>query len=612
MAKFPDSVSVPIAVPGKSRKFYTQRHITTASFMSPRPIFAREYVPERDMTVKTTSFVRANPMPVPIFGSASVHNRAFFVPFRTIFPMWNEFISNTIYNNGTYSNMPTSVPILTNKIMMEVFTNSPGAQTMDTTVADASSADIVYREAGTIKYGAFMDRGIHYLSILESLGYKIHWNNADNTPFSALPLLAFAKVMIDWYYPSAYVGSQTYNTVQGICNYQGGIKNLNLVEVLALLSACERCTYDNDYFVNAWDQPIGPNGGIERSLVLTDVTSNASVKQLVTNDPSSSPTPTSPNVKPSNNTPFIGSNGGSNQTVNSGVTTQYVINALRSMTDFTLRHRIAGVRALDRYLLEYGVNLSDEIMRRSMYLGSQTFDMEFYDVFSHASTATADLGDFAGKGTGFSGEKAFHLSGVKEFGIFIIVNSIMPHVDYFQGQSRETMHLYAMDFYHPDYDHMMVQPISNREIYVTQNAASSYATPVQGQPDVNDHIFGYTSKYIEYNIPMSVQSGLYRSKLRRGLLPCYSLMRDLSYLDGLAVSAVAHSIGFVQGEDANQYNRIFYASLDPKSDFNEDMFNCIHKFEVTNIDSTLQPYESFDFEHNNDKVDIQVNGSKLN
>lgn len=612
MSELPSKVDVAVAVPSKTKKVYTQQHQTTHNWMRPRPIFSREYIPGRNMKISCDSFIRCNPMPVPIFGHAKVHNRAFYVPFRTVARDFNAFYASTLYNYNNVDAVPYCVPYFKNSTVVKYFLATIGGTypLLETPQSGATVWDITHYNNGVATHYNFTSLGYQFITTLESLGYKINWNEADETIMSALPLMCYAKACVDWYYPSQYVGSSDYNAVQTIFNNPRYNFDLLGSEVAALLNVVQYCTYTPDYFTNGWDTPTAPNAGnVERNIVLHDVTNNASSGgMLVTNNSSDAISPSSANHKPSNGTPFVGGSSAGVSNIASGVMTQYIQDALKSLTDFTKRHQLSGVRVIDRYLSELGINLSSEILNRSMYIGSQEFDMEFYDVFSHADTLSqggVSLGAYAGKGAGYSGEKTFTFDNGEEFGMIVIINTIVPVVGYYQGQERETMHVFATDFYHGDFDHMAIQATSAREVYVPQDGDVNIAGT-----GLSSTIFEYNPKYIEYNVPFDKQTGLYRCRSKNGLLPLYSLMRDLSFFETGTLANMKHSFGFVVGSDSNNYNRVF--GLTGKLAY-WDQFNAIHSFKVENYDSTLPAYDTYEFEHNgNKRVKLDVNGSKVN
>ena len=610
MSELPSKVDVTVAVPNKTKKVYTQQHQTTHGWMRPRPIFSREYIPGRDMKISTDSFIRCNPMPVPIFGHAKVHNRAFYVPFRTVARDFNAFYTSTLFNYNNQDAVPYCVPYFYNNTVVRYFVSTVGGQypLLEYPASSATVWDITYYDGNTSTHYNFTSLGYLFITTLESLGYKINWNEADQHIMSALPLMCYAKVCVDWYYPSQYVGSYDYNRVQTIFNNPIYNHNLTGGEIAQLLNVTQYCTYTPDYFTNGWDKPTSPNdSNVERTLNIPDITNDSSNSHLIVSNSNTSVSSPSTGLLPSNGTPYVGGSGAETN-VALGVMTQYVQDALKSLTDFTKRHQLSGVRVIDRYLAELGINLSSEILNRSMYIGSQEFEMEFYDVYSHADTVSqggVSLGSYAGKGNGYSGSKTFSFENGQEFGMIIIVNTIVPVVGYYQGQERETMHVYATDFYHGDFDHMAIQATSAREVYVPQDGDIAIAGS-----GLNSAIFEYNPKYIEYNVPFDKQTGLYRCRSKNGLLPLYSLMRDLSFFEQGTLANMKHSFGFVVGSDSNNFNRVF--GVTGKAAL-WDQFNAVHSFSVENYDSTLPAYDTYEFEHNDNKrVKIDLNGSKVN
>lgn len=623
METLDSKIQIPSAVSQKTRKKYVQRHETTHSFLIPRPIFAREYIPKRDMTILNQSFVRCNPMPVPIFGRAKVHNRAFFVPFRTVMPDWDAFYTSSPFSYSRQGNspvvqIPSHSPIVNNSVLVELFTSTNQFAVAGT----STSYDFIYYDSSdpdnpVTSYYKFTPLGIQLYSVFLGVGIKIFWNKAyDNYEHDAMKFLCYCKVLLDWYYPSAYIGDGMYQFLQGLFDIPVVDNRLSRTQIADILSFLLYCTYDNDYFVGAFDKPTGPNSvNYERNMAFPDITNDKAVRQVVANSVNGVGSPSSSSNIPGNGTPFIGGESTGSAIVPTGVTTQYVLDCLKSMTDLTKRHQLAGVRVLDRYLAELGVNLKSELLKRSMYIGSMSFDLEFYDVFSHSDTYQMQgsvLGAYAGKGFGY-GETEFNFSDYDDFGCVIIVNSIIPEIGYYQGIHRENKHIYYSQYWHPDLDHLAPQAIGADELIVPVDGSNSVLNDSITRLD--EHIFGFTSQFIEYNVPCDVQSGLFAAKSQSGLLPFYSLMRDVSWItegDAPDVTDVTHNKGFVLGKDTGQYNRIFVHGGDKLT--LRDNLIASHRFEVTQYDYTLPNFNTYEFSHGdeNKKVGIEVNGSKVN
>lgn len=607
MPKFPSKIQVTTAMNPISSKRFEEDHVTTMSFMRPQPISTIEVMPSRGLRCNAESFCRLNPMPVPTYGRATVYNRAFWVPARTIMSEFNSFISGSPSSNEAGIGVLISrshtvdndlfIKLLVDPLYSSEVANPTGDIAHGTANYDFYTYDATDNPAG---HGYKLNNeGIFVYKVIESLGYKINFNYADKTPKSAMPLLAYAKVLLDWYFPSSYAWSSIFQELDYIFQYRGTFQlTLNTLKSIFAISYA---SYQDSYFTSAWDKPLAPNvTTLEPSVALADNTNNSVRQSIVTNDGSAQ----SGTYYPQNGTPFVGQNSAGN--VNQGLITQYVMDALKSLTDYTKRHQLAGVRAVDRYLAEYGYNLSAEIMKRSNYLGYQSFNIQFGDVMSTADTiATGSrdgdvLGSYAGKGVGY-GSDVFSLDTQQEFGYFIIMQTLVPHVMYYQGEDRMVNHINLLDYYHGDFDNLGVQAISAREVFMSQDGSLAVSTT-----QVNDRVFAFIPRYAEYKVGHDKVTGLFRCNSQNAGLSAYYLGRDLSrYMLG-TLADVVHDFNFVIGTDAAQYNRLFYSS-----DLNEQI-TCINHFEYEVTDSSKSLFDTYDFtDHGHKKVGMNINGSKV-
>ena len=142
MSNLPSKVSLNVATPKKTRKFYSQNHITTTDFMRPRPVFSREYIPGRNMKVTCFNHVKLDPLPTPTFGRCQISNRAFFVPYRAVSPDFNSFYTSSMYSYHNHVGVPTTVPRLDNTYLYKCIT-------LDMTSGTSSDYDIKANENGT-------------------------------------------------------------------------------------------------------------------------------------------------------------------------------------------------------------------------------------------------------------------------------------------------------------------------------------------------------------------------------------------------------------------------------------------------------------------------------
>ena len=293
MASYLDRERIPVAITDSTKFDLSHVHITSADFMQLSPIMTKEMVPGESLDVQVNTFSRMDVLPVPTYGRCSIKNRAFFVPYRTIFRGWNDFITdaphaNSMNNMEQVGNILTTVPTVTNRALALAFCDpslghgygydvmgAGDAGSLISPVFDASSNnyDIAYVDSSNnVKYFGLNALGRQLLKVVESLGYKINWRYDDNTVYSALPLLAYAKVYCDWYFPSAYTNTDIYNYLLMLCNSDTGIPAvLDKTDVMRILQFSYVC-YDSDYFVSAWDNPVGPNNNNFSPMNLVDIT----------------------------------------------------------------------------------------------------------------------------------------------------------------------------------------------------------------------------------------------------------------------------------------------------------------------------------------------------
>lgn len=657
MASFLDKFKVTTAIDTNTDLDLSCTHITTSDWMHQSPVYIKECVPGETLSVHQETFTRLAPMSVPTFGRGLIHNRAFFVPFRTIFSKWNDFITSSPLQNvsiGANSTAPTGstisvnrVPILPNGALVSLFTRSAstasiGTNTLATMVTpssgfDPKSVDIVYLHTNTAAtqttyYFNLTDKGRRVMKVLQSLGYNIFWSTSDvsgqgevlDAAYSALPLMAWLKVINDWYYPSQYVGDQSFNYVESILNNEpdstGAFQFTG--DVLRQIFQSEfyqgLTNYDSDYFVSAFDSPNGTFTGSSSSLGrITDININDAAfsdndKGYVTiNNSNLTNYSDVPYYKP----PYVSatSNPMGRQTI-----TQYGLDALKALTDYTKRHQLVGARALDRFYARFGKSLSSEKMNRSMYIGADNIPLQIGDVMSHSDTTGAALGDYAGKGVAYGANGDFKIT-TDEYGVMIIMSSIIPQIGYYQGIDRNVMHVGRLDYWTPEFDQLGNQAIAKKELYLpmnanaeANNAASSVVGNWLGNSELNTGIFGYSPRYSEYKIGRDRLTGDYRYASKNGAgdtSDAWHMLRQMG-TQYASSTVMKHNQDFVSGKDYEQYNRIFN-----NTSSNADKFYMIHTFNVKSSAPMHSLYDTYKFENEDEgakSVVADVNGVKVN
>lgn len=641
MAAFLDKVKVNSAVTKRTKIDFSHQHITTADFFQLAPICVKELVPSERVELNIEALSRANAMPVPTFGRGNLKISSFAVPLRTIFPSFNSFITDSVripssLNLVDYSS-PTTVPYILNSVFVNAFlydyvSNPYAEEDPDKAYEAGMQSDSLLMNVGDYspqsldtafdvlmsgvpgatgsQMFVFTIKGRQAIKVLESLGYKILWalpkQGQPEPRYSALPLLALARIYADWFAPAQYSYSADYAYLLQLCSYNvgtDGVVQLSYGDVLEILKYVCYSNYDADYFVSAFDEPVSPVIGNHSLISIPDITNpgTGNLGGVVDN-------------ALSNGTPVIHNSGSNSASSVVSNLTQFALTALRSLNDFVERNRIAGSKAYQRYLLRFGKALSDEQLNQSVYIGSSSQGLQIGDVTSTSDTEGANLGSFAGKGMIY-GNNHFEYES-NEFCYFVSLASIIPAIGYPEGVDRSLVgHLTKTDFFTPEFDNLSVQAVASEELYVPQNVAD--------HPDswlaMQDSHFGFLPRYAEIKCPKDYLTGNFRLPSINGAnsttgvvfnaANSWNLFRLFSRDDFDVPADIHHSFEFVHGRfDKDQYKRIFY-NVNPSS---PDNFTIIYNFDMVAYAPYKSLFNTYEFEDKGDKVTIQANGVKVN
>lgn len=616
MSSFLDKIKVNTAITHRTNQDLSCDHVTTANFMQFNVAFARELVPKQSLKVNHKTFARLQPLPVPTFGRARIQNRAFFVPFRVVFPAFNDFISDARHSTSNGDTIIyTSVPTISSAVLTDFFTGITSTYIPKYGLAGGSTAssraDYLTKDNVKVELSQF---GRYCMKLLNSLGYSVLFEHFDRelrdssqfVKYSALPLLCVAKVYADWYYPSMYTSNPLYAQVEEIFNRDNGNTDLSLNDVYLIFDFLRKVNYDSDYFTSAWENPVSPNTDAQSQISMPDITtsvydtdSSTYQRNVVTNIGDSKSTPTILNQEVDAPAPLSGIH-------NLGHLSQYAVTALKSLTDYLKRHQLVGGRTLDRYLARFGVKLSDEILKRSQYVGTSESNIQFGDVMSTADTGTegAALGDYAGKGIGY-GDGTYTYENDKEYGMFIVISSIVPKTGYYQGIDRNVMHTTRFDYWTPEFDRLGVQAVSCAELYTPAGNNEGDINIIRyGSLDYWQKVFGFVPRYAEYKLPQDRLSGDFRFYSINEGMDSWHTMRQIN---PSSLNSIVVSEDFISGDDSSQYNRIFN-----NTDDTYDKFIVIHTFDISTSVPFANYWDNYDFEQKGNEVIMQANGVKMN
>lgn len=582
-------------------------HITTTDFFHINPVYIKEMVPNEKIKLNVQTFSRLTPLVRPMYGRCQIVNRAFFVPMRVIMKGWNEFITDTV-KDGTFPVVP--------KINLQDLAVCLREDFATTGGATANSYDFcVINDNVTPTYYKFTAQGRRVWSLLQALGYRFpigyYGANAPSSDAenpSALPLLAYAKIYYDWYKNQAYAADEWFNGLFDLSTSSD--PRITRTRLGALLTVCSRAVYDKDYFTSAWDRPVAPNNNLSSANSIIDITNDATSaanrKSAVVNGTSATASTTT--------TPILrgADSSGNYVSYNAQGVSQYILDALKSLTDYMKRHQLAGGLAMDRMLARFGVKPSDAALSRSIYLGKDQVDVNIADVMSTANTENYDSGEgnalasYAGKGVGYSPNGFFQYD-TDEYGFLMVISTLIPKVGYVQGMNRQVMHRNRLDFFTPEFDSLGVQAIARKELLSDYNNAETNLQSL-GETALTG-IFGYTSRYAEYKTAKDNLTGQFTIPSINSGMSTWHLNRMLP-APQVQMSDLTHDYNFVSATDSAQYDRVFAITDENASGY--DHFINIYHFEIEDYAPMAKLFDDYEFDGGKKEVSIEVNGTQLN
>lgn len=582
---------IPIAVEKHTKLDLPFDHASTSMFMLLQPMYYRHTLRTENNHFKFTSVVRPNPLVVPTFGRIRQNLRHFFVPYRLVFPNWEEYKQDVVASNFESSSQVVGVPCFDAQSLQELFFGANTGYGLSVQVTTPTTEPLNYDFIINGSYYKLTRLGRNLYKILYSLGYDIVLN-AQKMQFNALILLAYAKVYSDWYANSAYLDDAMYLKLQRFFKYNDPTDRLTLTvsDLYQLLMFIRPAVYSsNPYFEDAWDNPAAPNGNQFTSFTFYDPT-NQHGAYVSTVD----------NGAVTNGTPNMYLYDASSTQIG----TKYMHDALQKLSLYQRRHALAGARSIDRVLAQYGIQTANLRLQRSIYVGVSSQDVDINSIYATANGTNSEgssvVGDFAGAGFGAGSNEVQYQN--DEEGIFLTISTLQPSGGYYQGYDRNNRHLTREQFYTPEFDTLGVQSIERGEVYVSRNG--SFAS------DGDDYAahFGFTGRYGEYKRPISRVSGdfSFPSVLAGG--HAWHLMREFNdeYFNN-SLDNVRHTQDFSRGTDAEQYMRLFtYTKYDL------DPFNLFLHVDVASYAPCHPLTDSFDWDLNTPEVSINSQGSKVN
>lgn len=310
--------------------------------------------------------------------------------------------------------------------------------------------------------------------------------------FSALPLLCYFKIYLDYYIPSQLQPSSHIHELFHFTN-ELVASEINVTDWSKyhlspyedqdnlILSAFYEMGYyyQNNYFTSAWQTPNSVVSGLQN--IGTTSFDRPVINSINGQSNQDIPTVSQPllnnytGVFPSESSAFS-SDG---------------LSFLQKFARFVKRSNFAGSRSVERLLARFGVRVDDFNLGMCRYLGSDHVQVEISDVTVNGNTEQA--GDLAGKSwAAGNGNRTFKCD-CDLAGYIIFTSSIVTPSVPVRGIRRRMLHLQPLDYYTPELDGSQMQAISMSELYSNDKFATYGFAPFGVQ-----RVLGYSPRFSEY------------------------------------------------------------------------------------------------------------------
>lgn len=563
-------MKLKVSRPSQKKNFFSLPfdNTTTMGFGFVQPLSCTELVPQSTVDLSCASFVRLAPLATPTYGRCNLHHYTCFVPASEVYHPWDSFLSSTSFNGGGSSYIPSVVPhcslsfLLLNVLLNSaccIFVDNNGSYSRYVPLSSDeirsafywmfSSLDFVapsddfsdyYKYAQAIfptyityfslergdsvesfdefdftsRYTGYdgkeyvfawrySDFSKNLRSILIGLGYQV---SCIHSPVSLLPLFAYYRAYFDLFYPKRFL------------SYQDS----------SLYKLIEAIEYSNDTNVDEFPDShyLSVVAGFFRDLVRCYYTSQSDFVSLHHSGVSTNPlTQSVATLRPNNGLESISADKNEQAALPQSIDSKNIgsvqLRVLRWLTKYINKRTYLGGKIDEILRSQYD---SSSECGDSFLIDSFVTPIEISDVMNQAETLEGVLGEYAGKGIGFSSPRSSKYRS-KEFGFLIHFACIVPQSGYSQAVDPCLGHVSKFDFYTPGLDGLTLVP--TRKMYV-YGVSDSYNTR---DSSLFTSSFGNIPIYSEYKTKYSLLNGdISLASTRTSYLP-YTLDKLLPYIN---------------------------------------------------------------------------------
>lgn len=504
------------------RSQFDRSHMLKTSFDASYlyPILVDEVLPGDTFTCRLNGFCRiTHPLEAPMIDNIALETFFFFVPNRLIWDNWKYFMGEH---------------------------DAAGAQDTDYTIPVFTGGSPVSHDSG----------GYSSVNLAAHLGLP---DGADpaSTSFSVLPFRAYTLIYNEWFRDQNLIGEVTLATgdtggsLGAFALQKSAKKHDYFTSCLPYLQkgTAETITFSDTLYVRApgdhgdyisiYSDTQGDDQRLDTAAAQVDISAT--------------------DGDPLTEGLYVDMSGLTGVTIND---LRYSV-AIQRLLERDAR---GGTRYVELIKSHFGVTSPDFRLQRPEFLGGGKDWINVNPVSASAYTATDPMGTVKGYGTGIIQGHGWAKS-FTEHGYIIGIIRARADLTYFQGLERMWSRSTRYDFYLPALAHLGEQPVYKKELFVTNDGATT-----------DDTVFGYQERWAEYRYKPSRIAGV--------LSP--DAASSLSYWHLAEDFASAPSLNQTFIEDNTPMDRV--TTVDTESHFLADIFftyKCARPIPVHSIPSLM-------------------------
>lgn len=582
MSKENKVAKVPVASHGLHRHPYNYPWLSSINFGDVMPCYINTVRKGERDSPKAGVYSQLMPIAHNAFATGRFNFKAIFVPYKLVWRPWYSFDQQTEFVSNGVTSTPGRYPYVTHGTLSARFLALYGT----TSGASSTVYDIILAQTGTNGTPYLVnDAGRRILRILGALGCMPSFIDKDDATLNILPIMCYLKAFADYYFPNNYVGNTAWlklvkwfdrDTIAFTANTDSDM----LLEALEVASVN---FYENSIFDLAWDNPASPN--------TYSTTPNVTIPDHTVEQSSLGSDTVVDNSSSQNGTPIAVMEADDN---NQAAFSQFVLNALKSVSMWAKRHQLAGARLLDRFLVSRGITLGNDSARISYLLGMRNIEIEVSGV---ENTTDTNLGELAGRGIASSGNSPLSFTcKPDDDGIFLVLVSPLPDANFPVLLDGFACRKDFLDNYTAEYDKFGSAAVPSR--VVAQGLNGNINRSLQGA------VWGFLSQYWDdvQERPRLLGDFILKSRGAEEL-SAYHTFRLFNPLTNNFPNY--HSYEFQRMTDKDQFQRLFYSA-------NQDNLMLFLRWYGDQFKEKLPLGDSYEWDDDemNRKVNLVVGGSQ--